>query len=118
MGFWRLTNPTGYDSVMGNPEHGDLIWKNDSGSFEIGTQGTLLDGKPALDEVVATGADVHLEQMDYDQWWMGIQAGGKYFHLWFTLEDGRLCVRLTDQDDENGQWEGDNRERPLPGVDS
>lgn len=32
---------------------------------------------------------------------MGIQSGGKYFYLWFTLGDGRLCVRLVDQDDQN-----------------
>ena len=102
---------------MGDVEHDDLTWKNDSGSVEIRTQGTLPDGKPALDEVVATGAVLHLEQMDRDKWWMGIEGGGKYFHLWFTVEDGHLCVRLTDQDDETGQWEGDNRERTLPGSD-
>ena len=50
--------------------------------------------------------------MSYDQWWMGIRAGGKHFHLWFTLEDGRLFVTLTDQDQE-AQWEGHNRERPI-----
>ena len=33
---------------------------------------------------------------------------GKEFALWFTLEDGRLCVRLSDQDDENAWWDGDN----------
>jgi hypothetical protein len=77
----------------------------------------LEDGRPVLDEVVATGADVHLEQMDHDKWWMGIQSGGKDLALWFTLEDGRLCVRLSDQDDENAQWEGDNREKPMPGAD-
>jgi hypothetical protein len=58
-----------------------------------------------------------LEQMNHDQWWIGIQSGGKDFHLWFT-EDGRLCVCLSDQDDENARWEGDNREKPLPGADA
>ena len=102
---------------MSDAEQGDLTWKTDNSTLEVRTQGQLEDGRPALDEVVATGADVHLEQMDHDQWWIGIEAGGKHFHLWFTSEDGRLCVRLTDQDDESGQWEGDNRERPLPGAD-
>jgi len=102
---------------MRDADQSDLIWKNNNGSFEIRTQGTLADGKPALDEVVATGAVLHLEQMNHDQWWMGIEGGGKYFHLWFTVEDGHLCVRLTDQDDETGQWEGDNRERPIPEAD-
>ena len=98
---------------MSEAEKNDLIWKTGSSSVEIGFQGQLQDGRPALDEVVANGADVHLEQMDRDQWWMGIQSGGRDFHLWFTVEDGRLCVRLSDQDDENAQWEGDNREKPL-----
>jgi hypothetical protein len=99
---------------MSEADENDLIWKNDSSSVEIRFQGRLEDGRPALDEVVATGADVHLEQVDHDQWWIGIQSSGKDFHLWFTLEDGRLCVRLSDQDDENAWWDGDNRERPLP----
>ena len=101
---------------MGESEQTENKWEKDNSSLEIRTQGTLPDGKPALDEVLATRADVHLEQMDHDKWWMGIEAGGKHFHLWFTLEDGRLCVRLTDQDEENRQREGDNRAKPLPGA--
>jgi hypothetical protein len=49
-------------------------------SFEIRTQGELPDGRPALDEIVARNAQVHLEQMARDQWWVGLEAGGKYFH--------------------------------------
>src|SRR5664279_5803047 len=98
---------------MSEAEDRDLIWKTDSSSVEIRFQGRLEDGRPALDEIVATCAAIHLEQMDHDQWWMGIEAGGKAFHLWFTLEDGRLCVRLSDQGDENAQWRGDNRPKPL-----
>src|ERR1035441_8082556 len=82
---------------MDETDQTEIKWEKDNSTFEIRTQGTLSDGKPALDEVVATGADVHLEQMDHDSWWMGIEAGGKYFRLWFTLGHGRLCVRLTDQ---------------------
>ena len=103
---------------MADATRNDLIWKTDSSTVEIRFQGQLEDRRPALDELVATGAGVHLEQMDYDKWWMGIQSGGKDFHLWFSVEGGRLCVRLSDQDDEEAQWEGDNRERPLPGADA
>ena len=53
--------------------------------------------RPALDEIVVDGAKIHLEQMSHDQWWMGIEAGGKYFHLNFGLIDGRLTVHLSDQ---------------------
>jgi hypothetical protein len=49
---------------------------------------------------------------------MGIEAAGKYFHLWFQLADGRLQVHLSDQDDESAEWEGDSRELPLPGMES
>src|ERR1039458_4437714 len=105
---------------MSEAENSDLIWKTDSSSVEIRFQGRLEDGRPALDEVVATGAAVHLEQMDHNQWWMGIQSGGRDFHLWFTLEDGRLSVHLSDQTDDQGEhyaeWEGDSQERPITGV--
>ena len=79
---------------MSEAEKNDLIWRNDSSSVKIRFQGRLEDGRPALDEVVATGAGVHLEQMDHDQWWMGIQSGGKDFHLWFTWKTGAYVFGL------------------------
>ena len=40
--------------------------------------------------------------------WMGLDAGGKYFHLNFSVHDGRLWVYLSDQgDNADGEWEGD-----------
>jgi hypothetical protein len=93
---------------------GNMRWEQDDSSIEIRTQGELADGRPALDEVVTEKANIHLEQMSHDQWWMGIEAGGKYFHLNFDVKDGRLCVHLSDQGEEYAEWEGDNRERPLP----
>ena len=95
-----------------------MQWEKNGNTLEIRTQGELADGRLALDEIVADGASIHLEQMAHDSWWMGIEAAGKYFHLWFQLADGRLQVRLSDQDDESAEWEGDSRERPLPGMDS
>src|SRR5665213_1159501 len=91
-----------------------MNWKQEGSSVEIRTQGELPDGRPAHDEIVADGATVHLEQMSHDHWWMGLEAGGKYLHLNFGVQDGRLWVRLSDQSDESGEWEGDNRERPIP----
>ena len=93
-----------------------LWFGKDVSSIEIRTQVELADGKPVLDEIVASGATPHLEQMDYDQWWMVVEAGGKYFHLNFEVQDGRLWVRLSDQGDEDAEWEGDNREKPIPGA--
>jgi hypothetical protein len=88
-----------------------MVWQQDGSKLEIRTQGALSDGRPALDEIVATGASVHLEQMHHDTWWMGIEAGGKYFHLNFALSDGRLQVHLADQGEAYAEWEGDNRPR-------
>ena len=67
---------------------------------------------------MAYGAYVHLEQMTHDQWWMGIEAAGHYLHLTFGVRDGRLWVHLSAENDENAVWEGDNREKPLPGIDT
>ena len=83
--------------------------------FSDGVPGASVR-RPALDEIVACGASVHLEQMAHDHWWMGLEAGGKYFHLNFGIQDGRLWVHLSDQGEENTEWEGDSRERPIPGF--
>jgi hypothetical protein len=93
-----------------------MLWEENGSSLEIRTQGELADGRPALDEVLAQGASIHLEQMSHDQWWMGIEAGGKYFHLNFSLHNGKLHVHLSDQSDEESEWEGDTMERPFPGT--
>jgi len=59
-----------------------LTWPTaGNSSAEIRFQGQLEDGRPALDEFLAEGASVHMEQMSHDQLWMGIQAGGRDFHL-------------------------------------
>ena len=92
--------------------------EKDGSSIEIRTQGELADGRPALDEIVAAGASVHLEQMSHDHWWMGLAAGGKCFHLNFGVQDGRLLIRLSDQDEEEAEWEGDERETPMPGAEN
>jgi hypothetical protein len=77
-----------------------MLWEKNGSSFEIRTQGELPDGRPALDEIVASGATIHLEQMAHDAWFMEIEAGGKYFHLNFALADGQLQVNLSDQGEE------------------
>jgi hypothetical protein len=106
---WFHAQPTAfYDGIM--------TWERDGSSLEIRTQDQLRDGRPALDEIVANGASVHLEQMSHDHWWMGLEAGGKDLHLNFGVQNGRLWVHLCDQGDENTESEGDNRERQIPGI--
>jgi hypothetical protein len=91
-----------------------MKWQDESSSIEIRTQGQLADGTPALDEIVARCANVHVEQMSHNAWWIGLEAGGKNFHLNFNLEDGRLCVHLlldADDETETAEWENDGRPR-------
>jgi hypothetical protein len=47
---------------------GYMTWEKGGSSLEIRTQGQMPDGRPALDEIVARGAFVHLEQMAHDHW--------------------------------------------------
>jgi hypothetical protein len=114
-----ITTTNDFHLAFGSaPYDGIMLWKKDGSSFEIRTQGELPDGRPALDEIVADGASIHLEQISHDQWWMGIEAGGKYFHLNLGLRDGQLQVHLSDQGEEYADWEGDSRERPFPEIES
>lgn len=104
----RLGNPDDWEELR---EY-STAWQKNGSSIEIRTRGALADGRAALDEIVAGGASIHLEQMSHDQWFMGIEAGGKYFHLNFGLSGGELTVILSDQDEaQNREWEGDSRER-------
>ncbi len=49
-----------------------------------------------LDEIVARGANVHLEQIDSNYWWMGLQLAGRYFHVRFSSAKG---IRVTVDED-------------------
>ncbi len=49
-----------------------------------------------LDEIVAHSANVHLEQMDSNYWWMGIEIQGRYFHVRFSSVKG---IRVTVDED-------------------
>lgn len=105
----RLGNESDWEELRGY----STAWQKNGSSIEIRTKGSLPDGRAALDEIVAGGASIHLEQLSHDQWFMGIEAGGKYFHLNFGLSDGELTVILSDQDEgQYKEWEGDSRERP------
>jgi hypothetical protein len=55
-----------------------MIWKQEAVPSKLGTQCELPDGRPALDEIVADGAVVHLEQISHEHWWMGQEAGGQW----------------------------------------
>ena len=71
-----MSFPKSYDPIMADVKQRDMVWEQDGSSLEIRTQGELPDGRPALDEIVARGAFVHLEQMAHDHWWLGLKLAG------------------------------------------
>jgi hypothetical protein len=64
-----------------------------------------------LDEIAARGANVHLEQMDSNYWWMGLHLAGRYFHVRFSSAKG---IRATVDEDTP---EGTITLAPLPSAD-
>jgi hypothetical protein len=46
-----------------------------------------------LDEVVATGADIHIECMDDNCWWMSIRTGDREVHVTFTTARAVINAR-------------------------
>jgi hypothetical protein len=53
---------------------------------------TRLNDDKTLDEVVASGATFHLEQMDRDHWWMEVGVGGKAISVWLK---SKTTIRAT-----------------------
>jgi hypothetical protein len=49
-----------------------------------------------LDEIVARGANIHLEQIDSNYWWMGLEIAGGRFHVRFSSAKG---IRVTVDED-------------------
>jgi hypothetical protein len=94
-----------------------MSWKEDASSIEIRTQGELPDGRPALDEIVASGASVTASRWTTTPGGWASRPAASIFHLNFTLRDGQLHVHLSDQAEDGAEWEGDSRPRPLPGED-
>ncbi len=95
----------------------DLVWKSDGGTVEIRFQGRWRMGDLPLMRLSPLALTFIWSR------WIVTSGGWEFaalesdFHLWFTLKDGRLCVRLSDQDDKNAWWDDDNREKPTPGTD-
>jgi hypothetical protein len=53
-----------------------------------------------LDEIVACGVSIHLEQMDSNYWWMGLEIAGRRFPVRFNSAKG---IRVTaDEDTSDG----------------
>jgi len=49
-----------------------------------------------IDEVVAGGCDIHLEQMSGDSFYIGIKAfDGSYWQFWLGARNGRSLVDVT-----------------------
>jgi hypothetical protein len=69
-----------------------LLLQTDARSFKIGKYDSdgpayeiRLNNKKKLDEIFAYPEHVHLEQMDYGHWWMGISlSNGDMIHVHLT----------------------------------
>ena len=47
----------------------------------------------SIDEIIASGCSVHIEQMSDDGWFMGIEAAdGSYWQFWFGAKNMRSHV--------------------------
>jgi hypothetical protein len=54
--------------------------------FHLVSLGLSADGLP--DEILAEGANVHIERMDTDQWWMKIEQDGcRLVLMFYGVED-------------------------------
>lgn len=57
------------------------------------------DDGVTIDEIIAHGCTVHIEQMSLCEWWMEIAAAdGSFWHFWFGAKNGRshVDVRCTE----------------------
>lgn len=57
----------------------DMPPSGPSGGNKLATVRLNEDG--SLDEIVADGAEVHLEQMSATHWWLGIDDGTRFRHI-------------------------------------
>lgn len=49
----------------------------------------------SIDEIVARGCDLHIEQMSADGWFMGIEANdGSYWQFWFGAKNRKAHVEF------------------------
>lgn len=49
----------------------------------------------SIDEIVAKGADLHIEQLSDDGWYMGLELpDGSYLQFWFGAKNGRAAVEV------------------------
>jgi len=54
------------------------------------------DGMGELDEVVAHDAGVHLERMDTNAWYLGIQVGGEVLQVWIGAKRTKVTATASE----------------------
>lgn len=53
------------------------------------------DSRDAIDEIVAKGCTIHIEQMSADGWFLGIDAAdGSYWQFWFGSKNRKAAVEF------------------------
>jgi len=64
----------------------------------------------SIDEIVAKGADLHIEQMSNDGWYMGLQMpDGSYWQFWFGAKNGRSHVEFRHTETTYAEIAGDRK---------
>lgn len=54
-------------------------------------------GDSAIDELVATGVDIHIERMSDGTYWLGIEKDGKRQVVTFSTRREALIIAKTDE---------------------
>ena len=54
------------------------------------------DGMGELDEIVARDAGVHLERMDKNAWFLGIQVGGEVLQVWIGAKRANVTASASE----------------------
>lgn len=64
-------------------------------TFSPGPPVEIRRKNDAIDEIVIRKGDVHIEQMDVDSWYMGVEASdGSYWQFWFGAKNRKSHVEF------------------------
>jgi hypothetical protein len=72
-----------------------------------------------IDEIVLSGVDIHIEQMDDRCWWIGIyrdaSKSGTPYWMGNFVADSRGRMRFVEQENAGIEWDDDKSHEDPPG---
>lgn len=66
-----------------------------------------------IDEIVLSGVNVHIEQMNDRCWWIGIYRGDGTYWMGNFVADSRGRMRFVEQENDGIEWADDDEHAPL-----